>query len=375
MIKENVGIITFPIGKAGFVATSNLVEILSTIFNETYLITGNVKPDSFKRKKNIYIYNIEHKKGSNFFLRSIQYITTQLKISYRLIKINRNTKILVFFIGGNTLIIPMIFAKLLRKKVILMLAGSSLESFRSSHSDLSKPIEIFENINRLLTNRIIVYSPNLIKEWNLNKYNKKILISNEHFLDYDLFKIIKKIDERKNIIGYIGRFSEEKGILTFIEVISILIKKFENAEFLIGGNGELRGKINNYIESNNLTNKVTLTGWIPHDTLPEYLNKLKLLILPSYTEGLPNILLEAMACGTPVLATSVGTIPDIITDGETGFIITKNTPEDITKKIISILKNPNLNKIVDNARNFVEKKYNFNTCLKNYEKIMMEVLK
>ena len=82
-----------------------------------------------------------------------------------------------------------------------------------------------------------------------------------------------------------------------------------------------------------------------------------------------------MACGTPVLATSVGAIPDIITDGETGFIITKNTPEDITKQIISILKNPNLNKIVDNARNFVEKKYNFNTCLKNYEKIMMEVLK
>ena len=72
---------------------------------------------------------------------------------------------------------------------------------------------------------------------------------------------------------------------------------------------------------------VTLVGWISHDELPSYLNMLKLLVVPSYTEGLPNIVIEAMSCGTPVLATPVGGVPDLIEDGITGFILEDNFPE------------------------------------------------
>lgn len=105
----------------------------------------------------------------------------------------------------------------------------------------------------------------------------------------------------------------------------------------------------------NLNKKVELTGWIPHDKLPDYLNMLKLVVLPSYTEGLPNIMLEAMACGTAVLATSVGGIPDVIKDGDTGFIMENNSPECVAENVIMVLNDSNLDRIVKNAKELIEK--------------------
>ena len=86
-----------------------------------------------------------------------------------------------------------------------------------------------------------------------------------------------------------------------------------------------------FLQEKNLMDLVKTAGWISHDHLPEYLRMLQLLVIPSSTEGLPNIMLEAMACGTPVAATSVGAIPDVIREGETGYILEDNSPECISE--------------------------------------------
>jgi len=103
------------------------------------------------------------------------------------------------------------------------------------------------------------------------------------------------------------------------------------------------------------------------------LNELKLVVLPSFTEGLPNIMLEAMACGTPVLATSVGAISDVIKDGETGFIMENNSPEHIARNVIRILEQPDLDKIVENARALVEQEFTYKAVVKRYKKILSEL--
>ena len=121
----------------------------------------------------------------------------------------------------------------------------------------------------------------------------------------------------------------------------LLLKDYK-IKFLIAGEGELHNEMKTFISEND--SDIDFIDWIPHNELPDNLNRLKLFVLPSYNEGLPNIIMEAMACGTPVLATSVGAIPDIIEDGKTGFIMANNSPDLIRRKIIEIIQRDDFKK-------------------------------
>ena len=369
----NIGILTFPTTDSGNIPLSNLIDILQPISNDIHLVTGNRGYALFKENKEIYVYGIKHKTGTNKVTIITNYIYTQIKISYKLLINNKNVNHWFFFLGGPALLLPMLTAKLFRKDVTLVFGGYDVESVNAQSVILSKPIEILVKFNLTLSNRAILYSPNLIKEWNLEKYKDKICIAHEHFLDFDKFKIKKKFDGRKNLVGYIGRLSEEKGILNFVKAISEIIKKRDDLKILIGGDGQLRDKIEKYLDKNNLNDKIKLVGWIPHDELPDYLNELELVVLPSYTEGLPNIMLEAMACGAPVLATPVGAIPDVITDGETGFIMEDNSPACIAENVVRALEHPDLQRIAENARMQVGREFTYEAAVEKYGAILEEL--
>ena len=77
-----------------------------------------------------------------------------------------------------------------------------------------------------------------------------------------------------------------------------------------------------------------------------------------------------MACGTPVLATPVGAIPDVIKDGVTGFIMGNNSPASIAKNIIRVLEHPNLDKTVKNAKELVEKEFTYEAAVERYREIL-----
>lgn len=367
-------IVTSPRPKAGIIPLSNLVDILSNLCDSLHLITGNEGKAVCKSHRNIHGYSITYEPRKLLLARIIGHISLQLKISYAAVKLIRKVDIYIFFMGEG-LLLPVLAAKLLRKNVTLSLAASSLMIAKANRGFFSRTFGFLEILNYALADKIILYSPNLTKEWNLEKYRDKISIAHKHFLDFDKFKIEKPLNERDNLVGYVGRLSEEKGTLNFVKAIPKILGEKGEVKFLIGGDGQLRSKVEEYLEDENLSDEVKLSGWIPHDELPKYLNDLKLLVLPSYTEGLPNIMLEAMACGTPVLATPIGAIPDVIKDGETGFIMEDNSPECIARNISRALNHPNLEQIARNARALVEREFTYEKAVEKYRKVLDSFLK
>jgi len=374
--KCNICVVTLPFQNiVGAIILSNFIDILEPLSNELFVITGKF-PD--RPNKRIHIIRIKSdEKKQLTLIRAIKYLFKQLKTAYSLIKISKNVDVVIFHIGTGIDVLPILTAKLLRKKTVKVATGLSSKVakrdirklFGMGKIIIPRIFKIIEKINSGLLDRIIIYSENIIKEYDLERYKNKITIAHEHFLDFNKFKIIKRLDERDDLVGYIGRLSEEKGTLNFVNAIPEISKEKE-IKFVVGGEGQLRSEIENYLNEKNLDDKVKLAGWIPHDELPDYLNELKLVVLPSYTEGLPNTILEAMACGTPVLATPVGAIPDVIKDGETGFIMENNSPECIAENIVRALAHPNINEITKNARALIEEKYNYQAAVDRYRIIL-----
>ena len=124
--------------------------------------------------------------------------------------------------------------------------------------------------------------------------------------------------ERKRRIGYLGRLDEEKGVDVLVEVVKELP---EEVTFVFIGDGALRPRIERELADRIEAGSVELTGWVDHEDVSALLGELRLPVMTSRTEGVSTTALEAMACGTPVCATPVGGIPDVVEDWETGLLL------------------------------------------------------
>jgi len=240
-----------------------------------------------------------------------------------------------------------------------------------NHDKLTVGLKLLRLPCLSLADKIIVYAPILIKDYQLEKYLHKIFIAYEHFLDFNTFTVTTPLSDRPPFIGYIGRLSGEKGIQHFVQALPAILRERKDLRVLIGGDGDLKQAIEDSLQEGEIADRVDLPGWISRDDLPKYLNQLHLLILPSYTEGLPNIMLEAMACGTPVLATPVGAIPDVIINGKRGFIMEDNSPASIAENVIMALDCPDIVRISEKGRLFVGENYTFEKTVVKWNHILM----
>ena len=370
---KEVCVVTFPIGKAGVPTLNDLVEILSEIYSLVFVITGGEGVDGLARLGNVRCVAIKSRIKLSILNRVFAYTLTQLEIGVRVILVSRSVKTYVFSIGGELMLIPILLAKLRGRKVIIMPGGNVPAIYKSGSSPFTFLTEWLCSIDFALADTIVVYGRHMVKEFGGIVPESKVVIASQHHVDLDKFTVKQPFEDRPLVIGYVGRMSQEKGVLSLIDAFILLSKETPSAQLLLCGDGELmtiiRQKTKNLASDS--PRAIELTGWVSHDDVPLYLNKMKLLVVPSLSEGLPNVILEAMACGTPVLASPVGAIPDLITEGETGFLALATSPAQLSRNIGDALRSPEaLMRISRNGVKIIRTRFNFGGGVETWKSIL-----
>jgi glycosyltransferase involved in cell wall biosynthesis len=172
-------------------------------------------------------------------------------------------------------------------------------------------------------------------------------------------------------IGLIGRISPEKGQAEFLQSISTLAPEFPAAKFVICGAPIIpAGKYLDFVSELARGLPVEFLGW--RDDIASVLAELDLLVVPSKDEGMGRVIVEAFSAGVPVVAFATGGIPEVITDGETGFLVADATPDALAARIRAIILSDaeTVRRVVANARRRWEQSY----AVSSYQARIMEVV-
>jgi glycosyltransferase involved in cell wall biosynthesis len=148
-----------------------------------------------------------------------------------------------------------------------------------------------------------------------------------------------------------------------LKAIDLLIRALRDApraQLIVIGRGPEKERLETLARELELSDHVRFTGFIPQKEVAEYLQSSSIFVLPSLSEGLPRSLLEAMACGMFIIATRVGGIPDVVTDGQNGFLIPPNDVRALSRAIRKALENPELVEKVGNRNKSAVGRYDVN---------------
>ena len=146
---------------------------------------------------------------------------------------------------------------------------------------------------------------------------------------------------RKNSILFVGYLSERKGIEVLLESMSIVVKSIPDATLTVVGSGKTQylNKLADLIEKYRLSNAVSLVGPKLSSSIAQELSCVNIYILPTFLDNSPNSLAEALAVGTPSIASRVGGIPSMINNGINGVLFNKGDSAQLSEKIIELLRN------------------------------------
>lgn len=253
-----------------------------------------------------------------------------------------------------------IIALLLRNKILLHIHPSHFYSFLSECSAIEKKFIYF------LLKRIDLFVV-LTAEMKRNIQNlfpdKQVLVLRNP-VNVEKMKKTEAVNRLPNRLLYLGWYIKEKGIYELVDAIEILLKKGMRIRADFFGTKNIK-ELRDYVAAKDLTEQILINGWINNGNKLKALYECTALILPSHSEGIPNVILEAMATKTLIIATLVGGLRDILRDGENAIIAEVNNPQDLSKKILRCLQNKELReRISDNAYR--------NACMKYDVKIIKQ---
>ncbi|MBU1203310.1 glycosyltransferase family 4 protein [Patescibacteria group bacterium] len=173
-----------------------------------------------------------------------------------------------------------------------------------------------------------------------------------------------------------SRLVLKNGIDDLIKAVHFLVYKMGiNTKLVIFGSGPDEQKLRNLAVEKKVTDNVLFMGYTDYKKLPPYVESADIFCRPSLSEGFGNSFVEAMAVGTPIIATRVGGIPDFLQDGQTGLFCEVRNPASIAEAVSKYVKNPELYKsIVQRGQELVKEKYSWDKVASQMDRVYQRML-
>ena len=204
---------------------------------------------------------------------------------------------------------------------------------------------------------VICYTPEMVKEmgdWGIPTKNVRVI---HNGVNVEVFKPLKK-NKRDYDIIWVGRYVPGKGVGYLLEIVRELRKDFKDLKVLMIGNGPLKESIEKKAKEMDLMNNIKFLEKISNDELPSYYNNCKLFVLTSLEEGVPRTILEAMACGTPIVCTNLPQLQKLI-DG-CGILVEKKNILGFVDAISTIFQDQRLSEeFAQNGRRKIKENYSW----------------
>ncbi len=157
--------------------------------------------------------------------------------------------------------------------------------------------------------------------------------------DRFLNQALKPIPEKPTLVC-VGRLCEQKGQLLLIEAAQRLITEGLKLKLVLVGDGELRSAVEERIKAYGIGSHVDITGWSSGPEVQQYINDARGMVLPSFAEGLPVVIMESLALGRPVISTYVAGIPELVAHQSNGWLVTAGSVDDLTKAMREAITAP-----------------------------------
>jgi len=182
------------------------------------------------------------------------------------------------------------------------------------------------------------------------------------------------IEKKGGLIGAGGRFTQQKGFINLLMAVPEILKILPDTKFVLVGDGPLRKSFEEFTKNHTISDSVIFTGY--RKDILSIFSLCDIIVVPSLFEGMPNIVLEAMALKKPVIGTDIPEIAELIEDGQNGFLVpVKDNFKEIAEKIILLLKNPDIRRNMgEKGYNLIKTNFSIENMVKRYENIYMESL-
>lgn len=340
-------------------------------------MTANLAENASVREEYEVVEHTTEGTGDSLPVTAYRFFRNQILMARALL--DRDEKVVLFF-GATSYFLPILVAQAANKTVVVEPRGDVPLSLRLKWEHqvptlvartLTFAVSLLEHASYTVADAIVTYTPAMADELGLEQYAHKLYTDGARYVDVERFRPETAFEDRPLTVGYLGRLDVEKRVPILVEMAKRLPEEI-SVRFV--GDGDYRETIERELADDVASGRVELTGWVDHDEVPAHLNRMRLLVLTSEpTEGLPTAILEAFACGTPVYATPVAGVPDVVRDGETGFLMTDDDPAVIAATIKSAIKEGCLPAMSETCRETAVTEFSFDAAVERYRAILQAV--